>query len=158
MVTGAYTFLPRRFVQEKSIWQVALAQRKTLGEQTAKNQVLKSLQHHRETFTRTGKYQPVFGTHDSDLFFITNGIKVKLHHAMDFSPAIVRGSADGDNTADEGTAGSDIASFFMGNQAAKSAFPGVIVVQGKDRFGNVWISPTLYQDSWSSLEKEIQRL
>lgn len=156
MVSAVYTLLPRGFVQDEPVFRIALEQRKALQQQTTKNQVQGLLRHHRETFQRTGKYQPIYGTHDSDLYFVTNATKLKLQHMIDLTPAIVHDAAEGDG---KGTmTRSKISSFVSGFQRPDAVFPGVIILKGKDQFGNIWINPTLHRDCWSGVEEEIQRL
>jgi hypothetical protein len=155
MVSAVYTLLPRGFLQNEPVFRIALEQRKALQQQTTENQVLGLLRHHRETFQRTGKYQPIFGTHDSDLYFVTNAIKLQLQHMIDLTPAIVQISAEGDS---KGMVCSKVSSYVSGFQKPNAVFPGIIILKGKDQFGNIWMNSTLHRDCWSGVEEEIQRL
>ncbi|KAB8227101.1 uncharacterized protein BDW43DRAFT_317141 [Aspergillus alliaceus] len=155
MVSAVYTLLPRGFLQDEPVFRIALEQRKAVQQQTTENQVLGLLRHHRETFQRTGKYQPIFGTHDSDLYFVTNAIKLQLQHVIDLSPAIVKDSAEGDN---KGITRSNLTSYVSGFQKPNAVFPGIIILKGKDQFGNIWLNPTLRRDCWRGVEEEVQRL
>lgn len=155
MVSAVYTLLPPGFLQDQPVYRVAFEQRKALQQQTSNDQVLGLLRHHRETFQQTGKYQPIFGTHDSDLYFVTNAIKLQLQHMIDFSPAIVKDPAEGHSA---GIIRSEISSYVSGFQNSNSVFPGIIILKGQDRFGNIWINPTLHQDCWDGVEEEVQKL
>ena len=155
MVSAVYTLLPRGFLQNEPVFRIALEQRKAVQQQTTESQVLGLLRHHRETFQRTGKYQPIFGTHDSDLYFVTNAIKLQLSHMIDLSPAIVQDSVEGER---KGMIRSNLSSYVSGFQRPNAVFPGIIILKGKDQFGNIWMNPTLHRDCWSGVEEEIQRL
>jgi hypothetical protein len=155
ILSAVYTFLPRGFLQREAVFRIALEQRKSIQQQVTRSQVEGLLRHHKESYECNGTYQPVFGTPDSDLYFMTNATKLDIQHALDLSPAIIR---DQLHTNSPSPAQAKVSSYITGFQNPRSVFPGIIVLHGKDHFGNVWISATLHKECWAGIEEHVRAL
>jgi hypothetical protein len=141
--------LSKKDSQEASIGDVALRVRKQLVEQTTDTQVRRLMRIGREWAASMG-ISPIFARWDSRLVVCTNWSKAKLLQIADFGHAAVNVANEQDKKQDLGKP-----AFLWSIVVHESPnVPHTFMVYGKDEAGGYWISATLWDVTWRTMERD----
>jgi hypothetical protein len=151
MAVAAFTFLSAE-TANGPLGPIALENRSQLIEQATEGQMLAFLHDLRQESKSGSDPAVVCGEPDALLLPFTNWTRADFFKIIDFSPAAVRAGETGESrTNPPGTL------VFHHAQSLRPSVMvrNVVVVLGKDRENNYWLTATLPLAAWSKVEEDI---
>lgn len=154
MAVAAFTFLSSE-VARGPLGLIALVNRQHLMDQSTEAQVLAFLRELRREWNSSSDPALLCGESDALLMPFTNWTRADLFTTADFSPAVVRVGEIGQLRSNPpGTV------VFHHAQSMRQSpiVRNVIVVLGKDRGDNYWLTGTLLSSAWAKIEEGINNM
>ncbi|KAF4219075.1 hypothetical protein CNMCM5878_003930 [Aspergillus fumigatiaffinis] len=154
MAVAAFTFLSSE-VAKGPLGLIALVNRQHLMDQSTEAQVLAFLRELRRESKSASDPAVICGESGALLMPFTNWTRADLFTTADFSPAVVRtGQTRQSRSNPPGT----VVFHHAQSMRPSPAVRNVIVVLGKDRDDNYWLTGTLLAPAWAKIEEEINKM
>ncbi|KAF7194592.1 O-acetyltransferase PaAT-2 [Pseudocercospora fuligena] len=154
MALASFTFLPAAALTAP-IGIIADQNRTQFSMQSSEGQILAYLREVRSQPKGSRDPSTLCGPSDAVLMPFTNWDKADFFNAIDFSPAVVqRDEASGIQNTAAGTISYHHASSMQPNPMMRN----VVIIYGKDRGGNYWLTGTFVPRIWSKIEEAVKEL
>jgi hypothetical protein len=154
MAVAAFTFLSSE-VTKGPLGLIALVNRQHLMDQSTEAQVLAFLRELRRKSKSASDPAVICGESGALLMPFTNWTRADLFTTADFSPAVVCAGETGQSRSNPpGT----VVFHHAQSMRPSPTVRNVIVVLGKDRGDNYWLTGTLLAPAWAKIEEEINKM
>ncbi len=154
MVVAAFAFLSPT-VATGPLGPIALENRRHLMEQATEGQVLAFLRQLRKGSKGNRDPTLVCGEPDALLMPFTNWTRAGIFEAAEFGPAVVRAGETGPSRSNPpGT----IVFHHAQSMRQGPEVRNVVVLLGKDRGGNCWMTGILLPPTWAKIEEDMKRM